>query len=174
MVQKYAILVAKMLGHVFAIHGTEDEIFVRMVEYYEDMCIKLTCLHELIEKQGLDFNTYLDSIYQKPDTLKKIILKEFGAKAKFVKDCFLAYKSFETEDVQDLLPTIGKIQDLANETEKNSKLINQIPCRHPDSSQYQVIEVRKLAMTFMDEFTVEASLKFFKNAIHIECDTLKV
>ena len=50
LVQKYAILVAKMLGHVFAIHGTEDDIFVRMVEYYEDMYIKLTCLNELIEK----------------------------------------------------------------------------------------------------------------------------
>ena len=39
-----------MLGHVFAIHGTEDAICVRMLEYYEDMYIKMTCLNEVLDK----------------------------------------------------------------------------------------------------------------------------
>ena len=152
MVKKYSVLVAKMLGHVFAIHGTEDDIFVRMVDYYEDMHIKLTCLNELIDKQDFQFNRWIDGLLKKPDLFKKIILEEFGSKAKFVKDCFLAYKSFETEDVQDLLPTMVKIQDLAKGTAVNKKLTNQIPSEHPDSSQYQVIVLRELAMTYMDDF----------------------
>lgn len=123
-----------MLGHVFAIHGTEDEIFVRMVDYYEDMYVKLTCLHELIDKQAPVLNEYIDTVLKKHEALKRIILEEFGSKAKFVKDCFLAYKSFETEDVQDLLPTMVKIQDLAKQTDVNKKLTNEIPSKHPDSS----------------------------------------
>ena len=150
---KYSKLVAQMLGHVFSIHGTEDILHVQMVNYYEAMVVRLTCINEVIDKQTpdvhllmnilnddrIDYEDYMDNKTHnarepKPDSLKKIILKEFGTRAKFVKECFLSFKSFEPEKLTDLLPVIEDIEDLIKKTKITKGLVNEIDSYHPDSS----------------------------------------
>lgn len=63
----YSKLVAKMLGHVFSIHGTEDKLHVKMVDYYEAMCIRLTCLNEVIDKQSPELHSYINRYLDKKE-----------------------------------------------------------------------------------------------------------
>jgi len=39
-----------MLGLIFGIHGTEEDKFVGMVDFYDDMNTHLQCISELLEK----------------------------------------------------------------------------------------------------------------------------
>jgi len=76
-----------MLSLIFGIHGTEEDKFVAMVDFYEDMNVHLKCINELLDKQS---DIPRDSIGE----VKKIILKTFGNRAKFIKECFLSFKNF--------------------------------------------------------------------------------
>lgn len=49
-VTQYSKLAAKMLGHMFSIHGTQDCLFIRMGDFYEDLYYKIMILNELIDK----------------------------------------------------------------------------------------------------------------------------
>ena len=88
--------------------------------------------------------------------MKKIILKEYSTVAKFIKDCFLSFKSFEPKEIIRNLPIIEKIEELINDTKLSKKLTNVIDSNHPDSAEYQVIILRKLAFLHMEDFSKEA------------------
>ena len=49
-VTSFAKLVAKMLGLIFGIHGTDEDKFNSMVDFYEEMNVNLQCINELIDK----------------------------------------------------------------------------------------------------------------------------
>ena len=120
-----------MLGLIFGIHGTNEDKFNGMVDYYEDLNVHLQCINELCEKQ--------DERHLPPYTItdtRRIVLSNFSAKAKFIKECFLAFKNFESKEMIDLLPVILKFQNLVKVTSINKKLVNSIPCVHPDSAHY--------------------------------------
>ena len=87
--QGYAKLLAKLLGLVFAQHGTEDEFFFLAIDHYEELKTKLICLNELLNKQRAEL-PMIDF-----PKMKKVVLKEFKKQAKFIKDCFLSFENFE-------------------------------------------------------------------------------
>lgn len=127
-----------------------------MVDYYEDLNVHLQCINELLEMQ--------EDRFLPPYTIKdtrKIILSNFSAKAKFIKECFLAFKNFESKEMIDLLPVILKFQNLVKVTKIDKKLTNSIPCIHPDSAHYQVLKLRELSAEHMESYRNETTTKFF-------------
>ena len=41
---------AKSLGLIFSSHGTDEKLFVDMVDYYDDLKVSLTWINELLDK----------------------------------------------------------------------------------------------------------------------------
>ena len=100
----YANYVTEMLGIIFSRHGTDDAILVSMVDWYEDLNAHLIYINELLEKQDHDIVPQ-DTIRD----FRKVILKGFGGKARFIKECFLSFKNFEANDILKYLPIVERI-----------------------------------------------------------------
>ena len=49
-VTSFAKSVAKVLGLIFGIHGTDEDRFTSMADFYEEMNVNLVCINELIDK----------------------------------------------------------------------------------------------------------------------------
>ena len=91
-----------MLGLIFGIHGTNEDMFINMVDFYEEMNTNLMCINELLDKQVSIPKAEIKKV-------KKIFLEIFSKKAKFVKECFLSFKNFDSNEMIKLYPTILKI-----------------------------------------------------------------
>ena len=66
---EYAKLLAKLLGLVFAQHGTTDELFLEAVDHYEEIKTNFICIDQMLTKQKICLP--LPEIEKMKETIRK-------------------------------------------------------------------------------------------------------
>ena len=83
------------MGIIFSSHGTDEDLYVDMVDHYDNLKVSLHWINELLDKCEQNPEVTMGDIQK----MKKAVLKIFSKKAGFIKECFLSFPNFEPNEI---------------------------------------------------------------------------